>query len=215
MENPTNQIIFSNRLFYLNRILIFLLLYLAFGVLFSNAAVTVDNSSSYGEFLISGVSSLTFSHTVGNGTSRALYVGVSTANPTLGTFPGNRVSSLTYNGQALIRIGSQISPNLNNGVEIFRFINPPSGTSNVVINIAATSATYAFASAVSFYGVDQTSLEGNFVSASGTSDNPGVAVTGSAVGDLIFDAVSSTFGAGFFVQGTNQIVCTDEINKNT
>lgn len=199
----------------LNRSLIFLFLYLTFGLLITKAAVSVDNSSSNGAFDNLGITTLNISHTVGVGISQVLIVGISTSNTTLGAFPGNRVTSVTYNGQALTRIGSQISPNLNNGVEIFRLINPPNGTNTVVINLTALSSNYVFASAVSFNGVDQTTPNGTFFSSSGTSNNPVVNVTDSAVGDLVFDTVSSTFAAASFLQGINQTVCTDVNDETT
>jgi hypothetical protein len=66
------------------------------------AAVTVDNpGSSGGAFDNLGVTSLTFSHTVGEGTSRVLFVSVSTSNTLIGVAPPTRVTSVTYNGQTL------------------------------------------------------------------------------------------------------------------
>lgn len=215
MKNPVEETLFSNFLFYTSRILLVLFIYLAFGYLIANAAVSVDSSSSQGAFAGGGVTNMTFSHSVGMGTSRALFVGVSTSNTTLGAFIGNRVTSVTFGGQPLTRIGSQISGNLNNGVEIFRLINPTSGAGTVEINLAALSSNYVFASAVSFSGVEQTTPNGAFFSATGNNDNPIVNVTDSASGDLVFDTVSSAFNAASFVQGLNQTVCTDAMDENT
>ncbi len=196
-------------------VLVVLLLFVYSGNFTARAAVAIDGSSRQGEFDTFGVTTLSFTHSVGLGTSRALFVSISTSNTTLGAFPGNRVTSVNYNSLPLTRIGSRISSDTSNGVEIFRLINPPSAVGMIEVNLAAVSSNYVFASAISFTGVEQSSPNGTFFSATGTSDNPIINVTDSASGDLVLDAISSTFNSASFVQGMNQTVCTDAMDENT
>lgn len=188
---------------------------IVFGASSAKAVVTVDNSSSGGAFASLGVSSLNVSHTVGSGISRALVVGVSTSNTTLGAFIGNRVSGVTYNSQALTRLGSQVSANQESAVEIFILVNPPSGTSNIIVNLVAASSNYAFAGAVSFNGVDQTTPTGSFVSAAQSGTAPNATISDSSSGDIVFDTVASPFAAAFLQEGANQAVCTDSMDEST
>ena len=62
------------------------------------AAIAIDNTSSN---LFSNSSSLTVSHTTGSGSDRFMLVGISFWNEDLET-----VSSVTYGGVALTRIGT-------------------------------------------------------------------------------------------------------------
>lgn len=182
------------------------LLVLCFGMLAAQvrAAVVIDNTGSGGAFDTVGVTTLTFSHTVGNEASRALFVGVSTSNTVLGTFPLARVTGVTYNGQTLTRIGTQLSLDFRNAVEMFRLINPPSGTSDITVNLIAGSANYVVVGATSFSGVSQTAPNGAFTSASGNSKFPTLVVTDSAAGDIVLDALAASPNALFFVPGAGQ-----------
>jgi hypothetical protein len=168
------------------------------------AAVVIDNpSSSASAFDNLGVTTLTFPHTVGDETARALFVSVSTSNTVVGNFPANRVISVTYNGQMLTRIGSQLSPNFQNAVEMFRLIDPPSGTADITINLTPGSSTYVVGGATSFSGVAQVP-NGAFTSASGNSRFPTVVVSDSTSGDIVLDVLGTSPNALNLIPGAGQ-----------
>lgn len=176
----------------------------------TKAVVQIDASSSAGNFDGVAINTpLTWSHTVGGGISRALFVSVSTSVTVL---PGSalaRVSSVTYNGIALTRVGTQTSPlpTPNNAVEMFRLVNPPSGTANIEVTLVAFSANYVVGTGVSFTGVDQANPNSGFQSNNANTNMPNVLVTGAVPDDIVFDAVSSSFNAQSFIVGANQSVC--------
>ncbi|MGI9067891.1 MAG: beta strand repeat-containing protein [Pyrinomonadaceae bacterium] len=156
-------------------------------------AISVDNTSSAG---VAGanVTTLTWSHTVGTGSNRILIVGVSIFGG------GLTVSSVTYGGTALTRIGGQTDSGNKVRMEIWKLVAPASGTASIVVTPSA--ATRVVGGAVSFNNVDQTIPNGTFASASGSSTAPSVNVT-SATGEVVIDtlvatgdAISASVGAG-------------------
>lgn len=176
----------------------------------ANAAVIVDSSSSNAAFDgITGVSTLAWSHTIGGGANRALFVGVSTAATGIGS-PVARVTSVTYGAQTLTRVanGFRASPDLNNAVELFLLINPTSGTNTITVNLFSTAANYVVGGSVSFGGVSQTIPTGSFVSATNALNAPTntatVAVSDSVAGDLVVDVIGTNFNAQSVVPNTGQ-----------
>ena len=134
---------------------------------------------------------ITVSHTTGTGSNRLMLVGISQKN--------KLVTSVTYGGVALTLVGENIAGG-NARVHIYRLLNPPSGTANVVVNFSANPDKGAIVGVTTFSGVDQTTPLGTFVSAQGNASDPSVTAT-SAVGELVFDVVSKrnqtlTVGAG-------------------
>ncbi len=125
-------------------------------------------------------SAATLSHTVGSSDNRLLLVGISSRE--------RSVTGVTYGGTALTLVGT-----LNSGpdcrITIYRLINPPSGTANVVVNFSGTLGKGAVVSATSFRGVDQTTPLGTFNSAIGSSTAPSVNIA-SASGDLVYDVLA-------------------------
>lgn len=201
------------RTFFKSRCLVFLLFF--FFLLFASpqarAAITIDNTSSNGAFNVSGITSLSWMHSTGTGTNRALFVGVSTATTTLPVgVPTNRVASVTYNGIALTRVGTAISPNSLNTSEIFRLTNPSSGTNTILVTFATVPVAgnpfvnYAVGGAISLQGVSQTTPNGGFFSASGTNSAPTVTVTDSVAGDLVLDTLAASPTAVFVAPNAAQ-----------
>src|SRR5688572_24220878 len=138
----------------------------------------------------------TLSHTIGVGMDRVLIVGVSVYNA------NKMVTSLTYGGTALTRIGFLDGGTGSNDrrMEMWRMIDPPIGTANVVVTFS-TSAK-AVIGAASFFGVNTTAPHGAFTSNEGNTNLATVTVP-SAPGELVIDcmavqgnATTATVGAG-------------------
>jgi hypothetical protein len=134
----------------------------------SNGTVTSAQTSS--------ATSLTWSHTVNSGTDRALFVELAVQNT------GSPASSVTYGGTALTRVGRTAG---NQAVEIWRLVNPPVGTANVVVTFPGSTA--AAGGATTFNGVDPTTPTGTYVGATGTGISSSVVVT-SAANDVVIDS---------------------------
>src|SRR5437867_11297153 len=96
-----------------------------------HAAIAVESTSSASA---KAASSLTWSHTVGPSLNRILMVGVSSNNTT------RTVSSVTYGGTPLTRVGFQNAPATQNRIELCSLIAPSPGTANVVITVSGSVA---------------------------------------------------------------------------
>lgn len=194
------------------------------------AAVLEDNRSSGGAFNNAGVTSVTFSHTIGGGLNRALFVTVAATsvfncpgglcpNPT--QLPGppvatGRIPNVTFNGVALTRIGEFTGPETSVG--IYRMTEatlPPPGTYSVEVQLTPGATAYAVGSALSFTGVNQTAPNGVFRDSSGSDANPAVTVFDGAAGDIVLDVLGSTPAAGFFAADSPQRVCADDAVETT
>ncbi len=142
------------------------------------------------------VTSVTVSHTTTSASDRLLLVGVS-----MDSTGGRTVTGVTYAGQSLTLVGAQSGGANPVRVEIWRLVNPPSGTANVVVNLSGSTDGVSVG-ATTFTGVDQTTPLGTFASAIGTSASPSVNVT-SAAGELVYDVVAGK-DATSLTQGANQ-----------
>ena len=219
IENPQNSLpLFFNQ----NRFKVFLATALfLFSASFANAAVTVDATSSNKASSLLGLSSLTWAHTVGGGTEKALYVGVSSATTLLPVSVAPSllsVNNVTYNGLQMTRVGSVQSPGLLNlglisksYVDIYRLVNPPSGTHNVIVTFSTLGivpldvfVNQAVGGAISYNGVDQITPNGFFAANSGTNNAPSVVVTGGTNQDLIMDTLASSPNAEDFAAAAGQ-----------
>src|SRR5208283_819264 len=141
----------------------------------TNAVVAVDAVAS----ALTNAAKLTFAHTTGTGTNRLMLVGVATA--------GQSVSSVTYNGLALSFVGGvSDTGSVKPRAEIWSLTNPPSGTFNVVVTLAASANMVA--GVTTFTGVNQTNALGTFASATGTLS----ATVSSATNGMVFDSACGT-----------------------
>lgn len=195
-------------------IILFGAIFLLGGLNQAKAAVVVDSASSGAAFDgITGVSTLTWSQTVGSGASRALFVGVSTASTTVGS-PLARVTSVTAvtvsGTQTLTRVtnGFRVSPDLNNAVELFLLVNPNGGATTITVNLTPTAANYVVGGSVSLTGVNQATPTGAFVSTTNTLNMPTntatIAVTDSVIGDTVLDVIGTSFNAQSLIPGMTQ-----------
>jgi uncharacterized repeat protein (TIGR01451 family) len=137
----------------------------------TNAIIGVDAVSS----ALTNAAKLTLAHTTGTGTNRLMLVGVATA--------GQNVSSVTYNGIALSLVGGTNSATAPKPrAEIWSLTNPPSGTFNVVVTIAASANMVA--GVTTFTGVNQVNALGTFVNSATTLS----ATVSSATNEVVFDS---------------------------
>lgn len=207
---------------------VLLTIYFAATALPMSAQVVIDDpSSSEGAFSATGLTSLTVPHTVGTGSNRALYVGISTSTTTLPIgAPAERVSTVTFNLNSapgnlipLTRVGSVISLDSKNTVELFRLVAPPngaaappSGAGTITVNFVVLAAppianllvNYAVAGVTSYSGVSQTTPNGAFVSAAQFNSTPTVNVSDEVAGDLVLDVLGVSPTAGFVQPGALQ-----------
>jgi Carboxypeptidase regulatory-like domain len=196
------------------------------------AAVLEDNRSAGGAFSNTGVTTLSFSHTIGSGTSRALYVGVSTTSAAAppAVCPVNivcqslspvavRTTGVTYNNLAMEFVGRANSSDVNNVVELYRLVEPlpAAGTYNVVVSFVPGTSTHAVGSAVSFTGVNQQIPNSAFYSnqAPSPNGNPFVFVDTTTTGSLVMDVLAASPTGGFFSASIPQTVCRDAADETT
>ena len=142
----------------------------------TSTTVTVDAVSS----ITSTNTPITLSHTTGSGLNRLMLVGISQKNRT--------VTSVTYGGTALTLVGEDISTS-EGRIHLYKMVNPPSGTANVVVTFNSNPDKGAIIGIVTFTGVDQTTPLGAFASTTGNSINPSLTLT-SAVGELVLDVAA-------------------------
>ena len=157
--------------------------------------ITFDAVSTY---KANSITSLTWSHTVGTGSNKLLVVGISFwANPE------KLINSVTYNGVPLTKSGSVWGGSGGETVHIWYLVNPPTGTANIVINFSAAASPVA--GATSWFGVNQTTPLGTFISAFNAAGNTLATVNvTSAANEVVHDVVSygkqttpsHTIGAG-------------------
>jgi uncharacterized repeat protein (TIGR01451 family) len=152
------------------------------------ATVAFDSASS-ATTGNAGASSLTFSHTTGNGSNRLLLVGVSIGNTSI---IAPTISSVTYNGVNLTFVQG-ISGGTGTArprTEIWRLVNPPSGDHSVVITTSGGTARGLTAGAVTFSGVDATTPLGTPVTGSANSTTSASLNVSTAVGEMVFDSIT-------------------------
>ena len=160
----------------------------------ASAAVAVDNAAAGP---VSTSNTLTISSfTTGSGSNRLMLVGISVSDSEAALDGSNFVSSVTYNGVALTQVceARTASPENDDArAWIYRLINPPSVTANVVVtlNQAVNSSTGSLKAGVAtFTGVDQTTPLGTCVKDEDDSTTMSVTVS-SAAGELVFDVFAS------------------------
>ncbi|WP_153558811.1 DUF4347 domain-containing protein [Roseimaritima sediminicola] len=144
--------------------------------------VTVDATST--ATAASETDSRSVSHTT-SGTDRLMLVGIS-----FGEDKGERVSSVSYNGKALSRVGAQ---DHNDGstarVEIWSLLAPDLGTHNVHVSFTDEEHEGATIGVMTFNGVDQEAALGSFASRQGTSSTLSADVS-SADGETVFSVAA-------------------------
>ena len=143
-------------------------------------AVALDASLDLGSV---SASSLTAAFTVGAGTDRILFVGVSAST--------DLVTGVTYNGVAMTLVGKK---NISSGGQgyLFVLVNPASGSNNVAIS--ASGSTTITGMAVSYTGAKQTGQPDNHNEAQGIGIGDG-----SWTGTSLTTVAANCWGVGFFI----------------
>lgn len=145
----------------------------------AQTSVTVDNTSS--GYSVTG-NTVTISHTTGTGSNRLLLVGISTRDRT--------VSSVTYDGDALEFVGSELN-NSDAYTYIYHLSSPPSGTFSLVVTFTSNlgNNNAGIVGAMTFENVNQTTPLGTFASTSGNNATPLLSVS-SATDQLVFNVLA-------------------------
>lgn len=171
-------------------------------------AIAFDaTSKAKSAFAAGGGTTLSWSHTVGAGSDRALVVGLSMTSVT-------GPNTVTFNGVSMTSIGATDGTNIRS--EQFILVNPPTGAFTVAVTLFSNSrCLQGFGD--SYTGVRQTGSTGTFAGASGNSNAPSAVVT-SSPGEIVLDVVGQqrtnlveglTVGAGQTTRGED--VCTDTV----
>ena len=155
------------------------------GLLFTSAAGAASGDSS----------SLSWSHTVDALSNRLLVVGVST------TDANNTVSSVSYGGAALSRLGAQNGPYNDNRVELWYRVAPPSGTATVSVRMSQRNDVVG--GSMSYTGVRQQAPFGTYRAASGDSSRACVTLA-NAPAPLVASAIAANGDAGSVATASGQ-----------
>lgn len=173
-------------------------------------AIGVDNVSSAGNFSLGGVrvAPVTQTHTISSA-QEVLYVGVSNAQTLVGGIctltPGGTVppNGISYGARTDFQryttrtttLNAVVSPNLCATVEVFRLVNPPTGTNTLSVTVTG-GGDYVVIGAISFTGVDATTTTAGMLdNASGNSASPSVIVQTPNNG-IVLDVIAAEFNAG-------------------
>lgn len=159
--------------------------------------ITLDATS---HATASSQSSLTWSHTTTSSQSNLiLIVGIGVTSPT------SIVSSVTYNGVALTKIGSTTCASGGNcDEELWYVLNPSPGTHTVVVTLTSNSNIYG--GAATYYNVNQTTPLGTVATNAGGS-NPSSVTVNSNPSQTIVDGIMewSNGGLGSASSGQTQL----------
>lgn len=148
--------------------------------LLTNMPVVIIDATSTGYSASPPSTIFTVTHTTGTGGNRLMLVGISQKN--------KAVSSVTYGGVPLTLVGDVLA-NTNARVHLYKLINPPSGTADVVVTMSAIPDKGIIVGVTTFSGVNQTTPLGTFAGTENKNTTPSVAVV-SAAGELVYDVVS-------------------------
>jgi hypothetical protein len=186
---------------------------LAFAAAPADAAVAVDNVTT-AQIPSTSPNPFTFSHT-SSGSDRLLLVSVA-SQPNDDDSIVEVITGITYDGQPLTLVGTEMSGSDNARIEIWRLVNPPTGSNTVSITFNdafddPVNEEGASAGAVSFTGVHQGTPLGTFASAAASGSSVPTVIVSSAVGELVFDTVARKGDAVTVDPGQSEQwnLCTD------
>jgi hypothetical protein len=160
-------------------------------------AVALDTIGDHGASAAgtTGGSTVTWTHIIGDGPNRVVYVGVDIGSSSDAT----QTASVTFGGTSMTSVGKVHANNSNGGyVQLFRLIAPPIQRATVVVTIASAPIDIV-AGSVSYFNVDQTTPE-TITTAFGSSTLASVA-NDSAPGNMALLLVGG--GSSFNAQPNN------------
>ncbi len=169
---------------------------------YARGQVAFDASTSTsGQLAGAGTPTLTYAHTTTATANRLLIVGV---DIDITNSTGTTVTSVTYGGTALTKLGTHNDAGNSRRVEMWTLLAPASGTANVIVsvNIPTAANVGVVTGATTFSGVDQTVPMSAFVSADGAvagcipSANPTSACNSqldvtSVINGMVFDTMAT------------------------
>lgn len=145
----------------------------------SAQSITIDPASARE----AAASTITLNHTVGSNSNRFLIVTVAIERD------DERVTSVTYAGQAMTFVGTSVDPNLTSRLEVWRLIAPATGTNTVSVTLNASAATVV--AAISFANVDQSNPIAASQFASGTGSSDASVSVASATDQVVLSAIAA------------------------
>lgn len=169
-------------------------------------AIALDNTSSGRN----STGTITVSHVMGTVSNGVLYVMTSAQDSNHANFP---VTTILYGLQSMTKVRSDEAAG-NNRTEIWRLINPTSGTANIVATVTGSVGEFALIG-ISLSGVDQTTPTDAQNGTSGNSSGPSVSVT--SVTDNAWFLTMGSAEATFSSNGTGQTTIatlTDQSYEN-
>jgi hypothetical protein len=128
---------------------------------------------------------LSYMFDAGNGSNRYLVVSVALETET------RNVTAVSFGGRPLTRLGAEVSGACGN--YLYGLANPPVGSNQLSVTLSDSSDIVVVAS--SFTGVQQTAVQGTFVSGTG-SEGPASVVVPSAPGEHVVDSLCMDEGNG-------------------
>ncbi len=147
-------------------------------------------------------SSMTISHTIGTQSNRLLVVGTQTEDA---SNVDCKVSSITYNGQAMTKVNETIAgTSFYMCVSLWYIVAPATGAQNIVVNWTGP-VDYATAGGVSLYNAAQQGPEAQNVQIVNSGTSISTSIITLTNGAWVVDAVGSgNAGAGFTATTTGQ-----------
>lgn len=135
-------------------------------------------------------------HTVGSGSNRFLVVSAAIKGDT------ERVTAITYAGQALTFVGTSVDPTKKARVEVWRLIAPSTGTNSVSVIFNGSSSVVV--AAISFANVDQTTPIAASQFATGNATLTASATLASATDQIFLAAIAADEAAKTVTAGSGQ-----------
>ena len=134
---------------------------------------------------VGGGNQLSYMFDPGNGSNRYLVVSIALETET------RNVTAVSFGGRPLTRLGAEVRGTCGN--YLYGLFNPPVGSNQLSVTLSDTSDIVVVAS--SFTGVQQTAVQGAFVSRTGI-EGPAAVVVTSGPGEHVVDSLCMDEGNG-------------------
>ena len=155
-------------------------------------SITIDPATA----VEAAATSVNMNHIVGNGSNRFLIVSVAIERET------DRVTAMTYAGQALTFVGTSVDPTTTARVEVWRLIAPATGTNTVSVTFNSLSSVVV--AAISFANVNQTTPIAASQFATGNATLTASASVASATNQVVLATIAADDAANSVTPGSGQ-----------